>query len=310
MSPLSPKNQFRLNRLRNRWQAWRAQARQTGQAVMAEQKMCPNCRALVARGDSQCPYCGQRLRVLSATPAGRVATRLLPGELPVTGMLILANLVLFVFEYVAGGVSIAGGLMSGPGGQAELRLGASLPLVLMNATHQYGRWFTAQFLHANLLHIGMNMWVLFDIGPLVESFYGHAKLLVMYLLAGAGGYVVSSAFGHESLGASGAIFGLVGVLIGYGTRNAHTSMGRELRARAMRYVIYVVILTFGVNVMGGGIDNSAHLGGLATGFLLALVISDSPPLGPAQERFWSAAQWLMVLVVVASFASVLTHPLG
>ncbi|MGH3184133.1 MAG: hypothetical protein ACRDOE_19820, partial [Streptosporangiaceae bacterium] len=109
---LSPKWQFRLNRLRNRWQAQKERARQTEQSLTTEQKMCPSCRALVPRGKANCPYCGQRLQVFGTGPAGKLVKRALPGgSIPVTGVLILANFVMFVLEYAVSGTSLLTNLM-------------------------------------------------------------------------------------------------------------------------------------------------------------------------------------------------------
>lgn len=302
--PLSPKLRFKLNRLQNRWEAWKAGVRNTEQAVTAEQKMCPSCRALVPRGKANCPYCGQRLAVFAASPVGRMASRAMP-TIPVTGWIILANFVMFVLEYAASGTSIFSNLMASPSPAATLRLGESLPMRYVFGSGQYWRWVTACFLHGGLLHIGFNMWALYDIGPLVESFCGGAKFWFLYMATGVAGYIVSSYFGYASLGASGAIFGLLGVMIAYGTRRSHTSAGQQLRSVAVRWAIYALVLCF----ILPGVDNFAHIGGLATGFLLGMVVGDDPPLTDSQIRLWTAVQWLVLIVVAGSFVLMLRAPL-
>jgi rhomboid protease GluP len=302
--PLPPKLRFRINRWQNRWNEWRASLRQTEQAVTAEQKMCPSCRALVPRGKASCPYCGQRLKVFAASPVGRAASRAMP-KVPVTGWIILLNLVMFVLEYAASGTSLLSNLMGSPSGEATFRLGESLPWVYLQATHQYWRLVTACFLHGGLLHIGFNMWALYDIGPLVESFYGGAKFLFFYLLTGVAGYLVSGYFGYTSLGASGAIFGLLGVMIAYGVRRSHTSAGQQLRGVAVRWAIYGLILAF----MLPGVDNFAHVGGLATGFVLGMVVGDDPPLTEAQIRVWNLTQWALIIATIGCFYLMATAPI-
>ncbi len=301
--PLSPKWRFRVNRLQNRWEAWKGNFRQTKQAVTAEQKMCPSCRALVSRGSANCPYCGQRLKVLAATPAGRIASRAMPG-LPVAGWLILGNFILFVMEYAVGGNSPLTNLMAAPTQAAVLRLGVSLPIGYIVASHQYWRWVTACFLHGGLIHIGFNMWALYDIGPMVESYYGGSKFLTFYLLTGICGYIASSFGNVESLGASGAIFGLLGVMIAYGVRRRHTAAGQHLRGVALRWAFYALALTF----LMPGIDNHAHIGGLVSGFLLGMVIGDDPPLSDAEIARWNLIRWAMIVVLVASFAFMAVAP--
>ncbi len=301
MSPLSPKWQFKLNRLRNRWEQWKGGLRQTEQAVTATNKMCPSCRAFVPRGKAVCPYCGQRLKVFGTGPTGKLLKRAMPSAVPVTGILILINFVMFIIEYAVSGVPLLTHLMSSPSGAATMRLGESLPLgylVLPSPYHaQYWRWITACFLHAGILHIGFNMWALYDIGQIVESFYGGAKFLFLYIVTGIFGYIVSSYFGYVSLGASGAIFGILGVMIAYGVRRSHTAQGRELRSLAMRWAIYALILAFVIP----HVDNAAHLGGLAAGFVLGMLVGDDPPLTEAQMRRWAVVAMVVIAVVVAAF---------
>src|SRR6185312_15690827 len=156
---------------------------------------------------------------------------------------------------------------------------------------------TACFLHAGLLHIGFNMWALYDIGPLVESFYGGAKYLFLYMATGVIGYMVSSWFGYLSLGASGAIFGILGVMIAYGVKRSHTTAGQQLRGVAVRWAIYGLVLSF----MLPGVDNAAHIGGLVSGFLLGMVVGDDPPLTETQVRVWNTVAIALVLLVAAAF---------
>ncbi len=302
--PLPPKWQFKLNRLRNRWEAWKGGLRQTEQALGAETKMCPSCRALVPRGKPACPYCGQRLKVFGTGPTGKLLTRALPGTVPVTGILVLMNFVMFVVEFAVSGRGILTHLMSGPSTAAFLRLGASVPLADVVATHQYWRFVTACFLHANLLHIAFNMWALYDIGQLVESFYGGAKFLFFYISTGIFGYITSSYIGYLSLGASGAIFGILGVMIAYGVRRSHTAMGQQLRSVAVRWAVYALIIAFVIP----GVDNAAHIGGLASGFVLGMLVGDDPPLTEAQVSRWRAIQVIVILVIAVSFWMMATSP--
>jgi rhomboid protease GluP len=301
--PLPPKLQFKLNRLRNRWEEWKAGARQTEQSLGAEVKMCPSCRAFVPRGKANCPYCDQRLKVFGTGPTGKLVQRAVPSTVPMTGLLILGNLILFVLEYAVSGTSPMTNLMASPSQAAMIRLGASLPLPYVVGLHEYWRWVTACFLHGGLLHIGFNMWALYDIGPLVESFYGGAKYLFLYMATGVIGYMVSSWFGYLSLGASGAIFGLLGVMIAYGVKRSHTAAGQQLRSVAMRWAIYALILAFVIP----GVDNAAHIGGLASGFGLGMLVGDDPPLTESQVRLWTAVQWAVVVVLAASFYLMAIH---
>lgn len=132
---------------------------------------------------------------------------------------------------------------------------------------QVWRLITPVLLHASLLHIGFNMYALFVIGPQLERFYGHGRFLILYLVAGFTGNVLSFVLSPKiSLGASTAVFGLIAAEAVFIYRN------RKLfgdRAKGMLINLGVVIL---VNLMLGlqpGIDNWGHLGGLAGGLLFA-----------------------------------------
>src|SRR6201999_431962 len=100
--------------------------------------------------------------------------------------------------------------LGGINGEVLQRLGASLPLGLDLA--QPWRFVMAVFLHGSLMHIGFNMWVLMDIGPQIEELYGSARYFFIYVITGIGGYVLSSFSGHFSVGGSGALLGLIGIL--------------------------------------------------------------------------------------------------
>jgi rhomboid protease GluP len=127
------------------------------------------------------------------------------------------------------------------------------------------RFITPIFLHANLGHIGVNSYSLWIVGPPVERSFGYFRFLAIYLLSGIAGVVASFLFSPAlSLGASGAIFGLVGALIPLMIRNQDilANIGQRIRSLA---------LVIGVNLLFGlapGIDNWGHIGGLLGGLTL------------------------------------------
>ncbi len=306
MEILTPKLRFRLNRLRRRWEAWKASLRNTGHEVFTEQKMCPACRALVERNERRCPFCGEPLRVIGTGPVARAASRIVPADVPLTSLLIGVNLLIFTLECLLNrGVPLIFGMRN----TVLLRLGSSPALVYLSnpisPLHgEYWRWITALFLHAGLMHIGFNMWVLFDVGPVVEQLYGRSKFLLLYLLAGVGGNLVAGFLGQNVVGASGAIMGLIGVLIAYGVRNK-TAIAQQMRAQAIRFALYTLVFGF----LMAGVSNAAHLGGIAAGFLLALAIGDEPPLTETQIRFWRVMQWFLVALTAYAFVLMARTPL-
>jgi rhomboid protease GluP len=131
------------------------------------------------------------------------------------------------------------------------------------------RLFTSMFLHANLLHLGFNAYALFVFGLEMEGLYGPARYTLIYILSGLFGSLASFAWRGPavlSVGASGAIFGIIGMNLAFFLlhRQAFGDFGRMRLQNTI--LIIVVNLAFGFTIPG--IDNMAHLGGLIAGFSL------------------------------------------
>src|SRR5262249_35489619 len=157
-----------------------------------------------------------------------------------------------------------------PTADSVLKWGADYgPLTLRG---QWWRMAVSTFLHFGLIHLLFNMLVLFNIGLFMESLAGRVEFVVLYLVCGLGGSAASLAW-HPSIvsaGASGAIFGLYGALLGFLFRHRGVIPGESLaslRKGALTFVGYNLL--FGLRP---GVDMAAHLGGLATGFLLGLFL--------------------------------------
>jgi rhomboid protease GluP len=156
----------------------------------------------------------------------------------------------------------------------------------------------AVFLHGSLMHIVFNMWVLMDIGPQIEELYGSARFFFIYVATGIGGYLLSSTLsGHPSMGGSGALLGLIGVLLAITTGRKSAGM-QMLRSQIIRWLIYIAIWGF----LFPGIDNYAHFGGLVAGFGLGKIMSDRPPGSPEERNRANALGWATAVVVTASIA--------
>ncbi len=130
-------------------------------------------------------------------------------------------------------------------------------------------------LHAGVLHIFMNMYVLSIFGPVLERSFGTAPFVATYVLAGYGGSAASYAFGSCSalgVGASGAIFGLAGALFAYFWRRRELSTMSPYLRSIMLFIALNLLIGFGFNFLPVGvhIDNLAHLGGLITGTAVGL----------------------------------------
>jgi rhomboid protease GluP len=187
------------------------------------------------------------------------------------------------------------------GGAASYRLGMSAPYGIY-VQHQWYRLITAMFLHGGLIHIGFNMMALMQLGPALEELYGSARYLFLYIVTGAFGFLVSSFLGTNSLGASGGLLGLIGAMLAVTTKRGGAYM-RELRSRLISSVVLLFVLGF----MGMGIDNKAHLAGLASGFVLGKIFADRQPMNVRERQIANALGWLAGIAVIVSFAFMILH---
>jgi membrane associated rhomboid family serine protease len=152
------------------------------------------------------------------------------------------------------------------------------------ADGEYYRLWSVTLLHADILHLAFNMYALYLAGSIVERWYGPVRFLVFYLACAAAGSAGSFVFGGDipSVGASGAVFGLFGVLLAAG--RVHHPVDRESRGIVGQLMGLVIInLVFGL-ASGGAIDNAAHIGGLIAGLWLGALV---PPTGvPTMSSLW------------------------
>jgi rhomboid protease GluP len=253
--------------------------------------MCPHCRAFITTSDKVCPYCGERVgqRAIDVRSPGAVLG-LIPAANFTTVLILLINVALYIAsEYMArGGIGLNAALWA---------FGAKFgPSIYQD--HQWWRLVTAGFLHGGLLHIAMNSWVLYDLGAQVEQVYGTPRYLVIYFFGTVVGFYLSVLRSPVlSIGASAGIMGLVGAMIAFGVAN-RTSIGRQIRNHYGRYVVY--ILAFGL-IGGFGVDNWAHIGGLAGGFAVGYVAGTPIHSSHAKESLWRGIAAACLLVTVYCF---------
>jgi rhomboid protease GluP len=264
-------------------------------------QLCPSCGALVGINATRCHQCGANLRFgLAAWSKG--LAEFFGGHAPVTTALLIINVIMFGVSLIRSMKSGAGfSLLGGMSGIELFRLGENVPLRW--GIFQWWRMLTATFLHGGLLHIGMNMMVLLDIAPVVEELYGSSRFLFLYVMCGLGGSALSTFFGKgPSVGASGAILGLIGVLIAMTSKRGGAAM-QALRSRLISWV--VTIFAFGFLVPG--IDNWGHFGGLITGFALGkLFVDRQPSPGPERSRAYLLG-WAAGGLVLAAFVFMFLH---
>ena len=177
----------------------------------------------------------------------------------VTYSLIFICILVFILMYVLGNGSTDNYTL--------LVFGANVDTLTKNG--DYYRLFTSMFLHIGILHLLCNMYSLYIIGKEVENVFGKVKYLIIYLLSGIAGSILSLAFNHNTIcaGASGAIFGLLGALLYFGYYY-RTYLGATLT----RSIIPVIVLNLIIGFTSTGIDNAAHIGGLVGGILIAMAV--------------------------------------
>ena len=212
--------------------------------------ICPECMTPAPVGH-HCPGCVAEAR----RSAPRRPIRIRPPR-SATTTLLAVNVAVYVLSV----------LLTLGGGRAEVlvRLGAMVPALV--AEGQYWRLVTAIFLHFNLVHLLLNILGLAIFGNLVESVFGSARMLAIYLATGFVASAVSFAFGSPAtiaVGASGAIFGLLGTWLAFNLRRRQLSLARS----NVQGALLLIALNLAIGFSIPGIDNLAHVGGLVAGVL-------------------------------------------
>jgi rhomboid protease GluP len=155
------------------------------------------------------------------------------------------------------------------------------------ADGEYWRLLTVTLVHGNLLHLLFNMYALFIVGPLVEQLYGSLRMVLFYLLTAAAGSVASFVFGSDvpSVGASGAVFGLFGVVVAAGF--AHNPVVDRRSRMLITNLAPLIVINLAFGFLFPGIDNAAHVGGLLAGLWLGYLFV--PENVPTLARMWQGA---------------------
>ncbi|GAA4374694.1 hypothetical protein GCM10023186_06390 [Hymenobacter koreensis] len=199
-------------------------------------------------------------RETHALPQPAAPPKLL-SSMAVTLSLAGLNLLVYIMMWVTGVDPIS------PSGADLIAWGSNYsPLVWAG---QWWRLLTSCALHGGLAHLLLNTYALLFIGTVLEPLAGRKRLLLAYALSGVGGALASLWWhtqGVNSVGASGAIFGLYGFMLAFAARGS-SRLSRSERSALLVHTLYIVGGNFAVAAMPG-IDHAAHVGGLVTGLLL------------------------------------------
>lgn len=232
---------------------------------------------LVGVNDDTCYNCGRRNPGLWGFAP---ALRALGGDLGFMPFVLGTCAVMYVLSLLAsqGDIGMRGLGFFSPSRRALFMFGESGAIPVFGA----GRWWTvlsAGWLHASLLHILFNMMALRQIAPATADLFGPGRMVIIYTAGSIGGFALSSIAGQYfpgvfqgglfTVGASASIAGLVGGILAYG----HRSGSSMARSYATNVIIQLVVIGF----LMSGIDNYAHAGGLAAGYLAARVLDPLQP---------------------------------
>lgn len=228
--------------------------------------ICPNCGKLISANAEECYNCG--LKNPGRFGLGSFVQKIFHGNIGFVQAVSYLCIGLYVISLLIDPRAIlqsAHGFLSilSPSGKSLYILGMTgSPFMAA------GRWWTlitAIYLHGGLLHIIFNVLWIRQLGPMVESFFGTSRLILIFTISGVAGFILSNAMGIQfTIGASGSIFGLLGALIYYGR-----ARGGVFGQQVYRQLLTWAAILFMFGFFFPGINNYAHLGGFVAGYLSA-----------------------------------------
>jgi rhomboid protease GluP len=269
--------------------------------------VCPSCGSLVGVNDDKCYSCG---RANPGMWGFAPLLRQLGSDLGFVPLVVGASTVLYVLTIVASGSELQ--IM---GGGLNILAPSTRALILFGASGAYpvfafGSWWTvlsATWLHGGLLHILFNMMWVRDIGPATADVIGPARTVIIYVVSGVCGFLLSSFAAQYlppipllhgaslTIGASASIFGLLGALVHYGRKSGSSLIHGQAKQWALIMFIYGLVMP--------GIDNFAHAGGFLGGYAMSALFN---PLTKERGDHMLIAALCLVATFLAIVASVWT----
>lgn len=276
--------------------------------------LCPSCGLLVGVNDEKCYNCGRLRPGMFGLAQFLRSFGKDQGFVPfvIGTCVVVYGLTLVTTIFLGGGIFGGGGLFSilGPSDAALFVFGDTGYVPVM----RFGRWWTvlsASWLHAGLLHILFNMLAVRQLAPQVADMYGAARMVIIYVLAGVAGFLLSAVFGlflpqirigfgqlapsAFTVGASASVSGLLGAILYYGRRSGSSMATEYAKQTALMLVLYGLFMR--------GIDNYAHLGGFGGGYLVSRILD---PLMPERGDHTVIALGLLGASLLSIVVSVIT----
>ncbi len=289
--------QWKLRAWQRSWERRKASLGNRTRALRYEHQTCPSCGHPASADEKLCTRCGDALGAMVWEPNTPVVATLLCASIAVVYVVML----LWSRQQGLDRFSLM------PNPLALMRFGS---LSSWNVeTGQWWRLSTSTFLHIDLLHLLFNILSLWSVATYLEEVIGKVKTLTLYLALGVTASLVSYAwhvtrFGvGNSVGASGAICGLIGVAIGFSLRRRN--IARHLIGRYLGWAAWIGIL----GLSSWNIDNAAHFGGLVPGLLLGLVVRRRSETSGRARRRWTAAALIAIAATLACFLIASATPL-
>jgi rhomboid protease GluP len=280
--------------------------RQTSGSVV-----CASCGSLVGVGDDRCYSCGRSNPGLWGY-AG--AIRRLGADLGFVQVVIVGSSILYVLTLLMsnGQIGMSGLNFLAPRDSTLFQFGASgaVPFYLAD------RWWTilsAGWLHGSVVHILFNMLWVRQLGPATAEVFGPGRMVIIYTVAGAVGFLLSSTAGAflpdvpllggagMTVGASASVFGLLGALVAYGKLRGSSADTSQALGYAIALFVFGLVMS--------GVDNWAHAGGFAGGYLAARWLDPWKP-ERVNHLFWAlmclAASALAIVVSIAHYTWIMS----
>ena len=258
--------------------------------------VCPSCGSLVGVRDDRCYTCG---RANPGLWGFAPVLRQLGADLGFVPLVVGASATLYLLSLL-----LSGNQMQTVGGGLNFMVPSQSALFLFGMSgavpvYVVGHWWTllsASWLHGSLLHIVFNMMWVRDLGPAMADIIGPSRTVIIYTVAGVCGFFLSSTVGVPfTMGASASVFGLLGALVHYGKKSGSSL----IRGQAVQYAVILFVFGFFMR----GVDNFAHAGGFAGGYLMSAFFN---PLTRERGDHLLIAIVCLVATFLAIVASVLT----
>ena len=268
--------------------------------------VCSSCGSLVGVNDETCYSCGRRNPGLWGFAP---LLRRLGNDMGFVPLIVYGCAVLYVAGIlltVAFGGDVLG--RGNPFGILSAHPDVNLMMGASGAMPVFGRhmWWTvlsAGWLHGGIIHILLNMAWVRNLGPAAADLYGGSRMVIIYTMGSLAGFLLSSVAGayigiprfgaYQTVGASAPIFGLLGALMHYGRRSGSSMVYMEARGYALAMIVFGLLFP--------GVDNAAHLGGFAGGYLASMWLD---PLKPERTDHMLLAIICLVATALAIVASI------